>query len=54
VREILQGIEGIAFAYLTDQDVVRHELVQKIIKAYEKYEQQNQGAAVADGVKVRG
>ncbi|MCA1960353.1 MAG: PhoH family protein [Desulfomonile sp.] len=35
-REILQGIEGIAFVTFTDQDVVRHPLVQDIIKAYEK------------------
>lgn len=40
VRHILQGIPGIAFVYLTEQDVVRHELVQRIIKAYEQYEQQ--------------
>jgi len=38
VRDILVGIGGIAFVYLTEQDVVRHELVQKIVKAYEEYE----------------
>ena len=32
---LLREIEGIAFVYLDDRDVVRHELVQKIIKAYE-------------------
>jgi phosphate starvation-inducible PhoH-like protein len=30
----LTGIEGIAFHYLTDVDVVRHRLVREIIKAY--------------------
>jgi phosphate starvation-inducible protein PhoH and related proteins len=35
---ILSGIEGIALVYLTDKDVVRHPLVQSIIKAYEAYE----------------
>ena len=35
---ILDGIEGISFVYLTEKDVVRHPLVQKIIKAYESYE----------------
>lgn len=35
-REILQGIEGIEFVNFSDQDVVRHPLVQDIIKAYEK------------------
>ncbi len=38
VRDILIGIGGIAFVYLTEQDVVRHELVQRIVKAYEEYE----------------
>lgn len=42
VRTILRDIEGIAFVYLTDQDVVRHELVQKIIKAYERFEEARQ------------
>lgn len=37
-EKILKGIEGIAFCYFTHVDVVRHPLVQKIIKAYEKYE----------------
>ena len=39
VIKILKNIEGIAFSYLTAKDVVRHALVQKIIKAYEKYEE---------------
>jgi phosphate starvation-inducible PhoH-like protein len=34
-REILSHIEGIAVVMFTDQDVVRHPLVQDIIKAYE-------------------
>jgi phosphate starvation-inducible PhoH-like protein len=38
VQKILKGIPGIEFLYLTDKDVVRHHLVQKIIKAYEKFE----------------
>lgn len=36
--KILQDIEGIGFITLTNKDVVRHPLVQKIILAYEKYE----------------
>ncbi|MDP1853170.1 MAG: PhoH family protein [Candidatus Omnitrophota bacterium] len=35
-QELLSGIEGIKFIYLSGVDVVRHELVQQIIKAYEK------------------
>jgi len=40
VIKILRDIKGIEFVYLTERDVVRHELVQKIIKAYEKYDSQ--------------
>lgn len=36
VRFVLKDIEGIKFVYLKGEDVVRHELVQEIIKAYEK------------------
>jgi phosphate starvation-inducible PhoH-like protein len=34
-KSILQDVEGIAFAYFSKNDVVRHKLVQKIINAYE-------------------
>lgn len=34
IERILPGIEGIAFSYLTEVDVVRHRLVREIIRAY--------------------
>lgn len=34
-RRILSDVEGISFVYLSEKDVVRHELVQRIVKAYE-------------------
>ncbi|HLO86217.1 MAG TPA: PhoH family protein, partial [Nostocaceae cyanobacterium] len=37
--QILEGIESIGFSELTQQDVVRHPLVQRIVAAYEKYEE---------------
>lgn len=37
-ERILKGIEGIRFVYFTERDVVRHRLVQEIIRAYERYE----------------
>lgn len=37
--KILKNIDGIDFCYLSEKDVVRHPLVQKIITAYEKAEQ---------------
>jgi phosphate starvation-inducible PhoH-like protein len=36
--KILAGIQGLKFVYFTDKDVIRHRLVQDIIKAYEKAE----------------
>ena len=36
-QRVLNGIEGIKFVHLTGEDVVRHELVQRIIEAYEKF-----------------
>ena len=37
-REIFAGLEGIAFVALSEGDVVRHELVQTIVRAYERFE----------------
>ncbi len=36
VQRVLKGIKGISFQYLTEADVVRHPLVQQIIKAYDQ------------------
>ncbi|TET69432.1 MAG: PhoH family protein, partial [Candidatus Zixiibacteriota bacterium] len=37
-QKILAGIKGIEFVYLTEKDIVRHRLVQDIVKAYERHE----------------
>lgn len=42
IQDILKGIEGIAFVYFSEKDVVRHPLVQDIIKAYERAEERRQ------------
>ncbi|QUL99594.1 MAG: PhoH family protein [Candidatus Fermentithermobacillus carboniphilus] len=39
VRVVLKDIPGIKFVYLTDRDVVRHELVSRIIRAYERFDE---------------
>jgi phosphate starvation-inducible PhoH-like protein len=39
---LLRGVEGIAFCGFTEIDVVRHPIVQEIIKAYERYEKRIQ------------
>ena len=36
-ERVLSGVEGIEFVYFTEKDVVRHRLVQMIIKAYEAH-----------------
>lgn len=39
---VLSGVEDIGISYLTNQDVVRHPVVQRIVKAYDEYEQKEQ------------
>jgi phosphate starvation-inducible protein PhoH and related proteins len=36
--EVLRGVEGISFVHFDDRDVVRHPLVQRIVRAYERYQ----------------
>jgi phosphate starvation-inducible PhoH-like protein len=58
--DIVSGIRGISFVYFNERDVVRHSLVQRIIKAYEVYESQNgasngtRAAAGGNGAAVNG
>jgi phosphate starvation-inducible PhoH-like protein len=35
--EVLKNVEGLTFAYFDDTDVVRHQLVQRIIRAYDEH-----------------
>jgi phosphate starvation-inducible protein PhoH and related proteins len=37
VRDVLQGIDGIAFVEFGHRDVVRHQLVQRIVEAYKEH-----------------
>jgi len=39
VQQILSGVDGVSFVYLNKGDVVRHQLVARIIEAYERYDQ---------------
>ena len=52
--DVVAGIKGISFVYFTERDVVRHSLVQRIIKAYESYKASG-GAAepAAPGVEAQ-
>jgi phosphate starvation-inducible protein PhoH and related proteins len=44
--KVVSAIEGIAFVYFDDRDVVRHKLVQQIVKAYESF---SNGGPIAHG-----
>jgi phosphate starvation-inducible PhoH-like protein len=39
--DVLRGVEGISFIHFDERDVVRHSLVQRIVRAYEKYHEAN-------------
>jgi len=43
IEEILVGIEDLAFIHLSAKDVVRHKLVQKIVEAYKRFEEDRHG-----------
>jgi phosphate starvation-inducible PhoH-like protein len=45
VQRILVDVEGVSFIHLTEADVVRHVIVQRIIKAYDEYERRNPRSA---------
>ena len=36
--QVLKDVQGISFIRMTEQDIVRHRLVTRIVKAYNKYE----------------
>ena len=36
IQTVLQGIDGIHFVYFDDRDVVRHDLVSAIVRAYDR------------------
>ncbi|VAX11733.1 Phosphate starvation-inducible protein PhoH, predicted ATPase [hydrothermal vent metagenome] len=44
VVDVLADVDGISFSFFKPQDVVRHKIVQRIVKAYDKSEQQEQQA----------
>ncbi|MEY3019034.1 MAG: hypothetical protein RLZZ272_18 [Actinomycetota bacterium] len=54
VRDILGGIDGVAFAQLDAADVVRHPIVQRIVEAYERHAGPSDGAAPVQVLPVSG
>ncbi len=49
--KVVSAIEGISFVYFDERDVVRHKLVQQIVKAYEAFEDENGSATVRPAVR---
>ena len=45
--DVVREVPGISFVYFNERDVVRHHLVQRIIRAYEEYGQSGNGASGA-------
>ena len=41
VIKILESVKGIEFVRFSEKDVVRHRLVQQIVRAYQRYEEKN-------------
>jgi phosphate starvation-inducible PhoH-like protein len=40
-ERVISGVEGISFIHFNERDVVRHPLVQRIVRAYEAYSSQS-------------
>jgi phosphate starvation-inducible PhoH-like protein len=54
--QVLDGVEGIRFCHFEDVDVVRHHLVQRIVRAYDSYgrAQQELPLSMGEGVMTDG
>lgn len=54
-QKVLKGVEGIRFNYFTEVDVVRHELVKRIIRAYESFDNKSKvRSSTSKGNKISG
>ena len=54
IQRILHGIDGIDFVYFSERDVVRHPLVQEIIKAYDRYGNETEKMTEEPGEETAG
>ena len=54
VQEILRGLKGVCFRYFSEEDVVRHRLVQDIIGAYDRADRLKDKGARGQGSGNRG
>jgi phosphate starvation-inducible PhoH-like protein len=49
---VLNGVEGIHFCHFEDSDVVRHPLVQRVVRAYESAKPQQQELPLSGAIEV--
>ena len=47
VQKVLRGVEGVSFCLFSEVDVVRHPLVQEVVRAYESYDAERKARADA-------
>jgi phosphate starvation-inducible PhoH-like protein len=48
VQKVLRGVEGVSFCHFTEIDVVRHPLVQEVVRAYDQFDAERKARADAD------
>jgi phosphate starvation-inducible PhoH-like protein len=51
VQKVLRGVEGVSFCLFSEVDVVRHPLVQEVVRAYDLYEAERRAREAAAGEK---
>ena len=49
--DVLKNVEGLTFAYFDETDVVRHQLVQRIIRAYDEHKAKAAEQTAAAGIQ---
>ncbi|HET6439905.1 MAG TPA: PhoH family protein [Anaeromyxobacter sp.] len=49
VQKVLRGVEGVSFCAFSEVDVVRHPLVQEVVRAYDAYEAERRAAQPGGG-----
>jgi phosphate starvation-inducible PhoH-like protein len=49
VQKVLRGVDGVSFCLFSEVDVVRHPLVQEVVRAYDVYEAERKKAASGQG-----
>ncbi|MGB7491565.1 MAG: PhoH family protein, partial [Thermoanaerobaculia bacterium] len=48
-KGVLKSVQGIKFIQFTEKDVVRHRLVQKIVRAYDQFDRQKAASEAVQG-----